>query len=354
MSSAEQNLLVERALAALAENEPLDWLLGRALRDLTSRGMRHYLLNCLAGGNPPAIRAWNALISEFRDALIHPDMAPKKADSELSRCSAQRIDDFLAEVLSVVQLSRMGYSAFEIVLANGTEQAVDFMACQEEKRVRLEIKNLQEPQDIIRTIAWKRWDERRKKFPKKYNFSIAVSHDHIDPLSNAEISKLKTAIDQFPDVATPAYSITLDGGDTVTLKRIEDSAADTEPWNKIAGPNVPRMVIASTITERHLVFNITEFHNLFIKALRPVADATPKFFGRQSDPEAENVIAIRWTPPNGFYHDRAPADVAAAIADAFSAVGLQLAVFIFGDHLEPNFDVTVCGRGIRESQKIHL
>lgn len=327
-----------KAVAALAENEPLDWLLGRALREMASRGVRHHLLNCLSGANPHAVRAWNALISEFRDALINPDMAPKKADAELSKCSAQRIDDFLAEVLSVVQLSRMGYSAFEIVLASGAEQAVDFLARREEKRVRLEIKNLQEPQDIIRTIAWKRWDECRKKSPEKYNFSIAVSHDHIDSLSNTEISKLKTAIDQFPDIAAPAYSITLDGGDTVTLKRIEDGAEDIEPWNKIAGPSGPRMVISSTITERHLVFNVPEFQNLFIKSLRTVADATPKFFGRQADPEAENVIAIRWTAPNGFYSDRVPVDVVAAIANSFSAVGLQLAVFIFGDHLEANFD----------------
>ncbi|HZU31679.1 MAG TPA: hypothetical protein VFB79_11220 [Candidatus Angelobacter sp.] len=338
MNSNEQDLQMQTALKALAENMPLDWLLGRALRDLASRGVRHHLLNCLSGANPHAVQAWNSWISEFKSVLAEPEMAPRKADAELSKCSAQRVTDFLAEILSVVQLSRLGYSAFEPVLASGSEPAVDFMACRDEKRVRVEIKNLQEPQDIIRTVVWKRWDERRKQFPAKYDFSIAVSHDHIDLLSNAEISKLKTAIDQFPDMARREYSITLDGGDKVTLKRIEDIAGDTDPLNKITGPNVPRIVIASTITERHLAFNVTEYQNLFLKSLHTVCDATPKFFGRRSDPDAENVIVIRWTAPNGFYDDQVPVNVATAIANAFTAVGLELTIFVLGSDPEPAFN----------------
>jgi hypothetical protein len=336
MNDTEQNPLIPKILTALGENEPINWVLGRVLQALAARGERHHLLNCLAGNNPYALRARNAWISEFRGVLTDPEMAPTKADAELVNSPGQRIDDFMAEVCSVVQLSRSGYSDFEVVLASGDKQAVDFLARRAGKRVRVEVKNLREPQDIIRNVAVARWNERRRKFPEKYDFGIAVSHEHIDPLSDAEINRLKTAIDQFPDIARREYSITLDGGATVTLKRIDDSET-TEPWNKMQTSNMPRIVIASTITEKHLEFNVTEFQNLFIKALRTVAEATAKFFGRQSDPQTENVIVIRWTAPNGFYDDRVPSNIASAISGAFSAVGLQLTVFVFGSDPEPDF-----------------
>src|SRR5262249_45762976 len=218
-NSTEQNPLIPRALTALADNEPINWLFGRILQAFGSRGERHHLFNCLAGNNPYALRTWNAWISEFRSVLTNPEMAPKKADAELLNSPEQRIDDFMAEIHSVVQLSRSGDSDFEVVLATGDKQAVDFLARRDGKRIRVEVKNLREPQDIIRTVAVERWNERRKKFPEKYNFGIAVSHEYIDPLSDAEINRLKTAIDQFPDIAGREYSIILDRGATVTLKR---------------------------------------------------------------------------------------------------------------------------------------
>ena len=96
-NNPEQNPLISKILTGLAENEPINWLLGKQLLALATAGKRHYLLNCLTGSNPYALRTWNALISEFRSVLLNPEVAPIKADAELLNSSGQRIDDFMAE-----------------------------------------------------------------------------------------------------------------------------------------------------------------------------------------------------------------------------------------------------------------
>jgi hypothetical protein len=65
-----------------------------------------------------------------------------------------------------------------------------------------------------------------------------------------------------------------------------------------------------------------------------------KFFGRRSDPESENVIVLRWQAPDFFYDEATPQIVKQAIEAAFSAVNLQLTVFVLGSDPEPNFKLS--------------
>ena len=96
----------------------------------------------------------------------------------------------------------------------------------------------------------------------------------------------------------------------------------------------------SPIRVDDLEFDLSELQLLFVKAFRVVADAADKFFGRQSDPDAEDVIIMRWEAPKMFYDEGTPQIVQNAIESAFAAVELQLKVVILGSDPEPNFKFT--------------
>src|SRR5258708_1922967 len=152
---------IDEALMALSRNAPIDWLFGRVLKSLAARGQWHFLFEVLAGKDPRALEQWNAWIAEFRTAVRNPDIAAKKADDELSTSPPERIGDFMAEVFSVINLRRDGYTDFEVVLAQADQPAVDFTAVREGRRVRIEVKHLHKPQDVIRTVLTKRWKSGR-------------------------------------------------------------------------------------------------------------------------------------------------------------------------------------------------
>jgi hypothetical protein len=211
----------------LATNEPIDWLFGRVLRAGIARGESHFILEALSGRNPHAVKAWNAWIAEFRSVLHQPDSAATKADSELSTSPLSRIEDFMTEVLAVVHLSRNGYTDFEVALAGSDKKAVDFTARRSGKHVRVEVKNLREPEDIIQTVAKKRWEKCRGANPGRYNFPVLLSHEHSGSLAEAAENKLKNAIDQIPDFATPERKIALDDKVSIVIKRLVSCPSDS-------------------------------------------------------------------------------------------------------------------------------
>jgi hypothetical protein len=63
-----------------------------------------------------------------------------------------------------------------------------------------------------------------------------------------------------------------------------------------------------------------------------------EFFGRQFDPDTENVIVMRWQHPKPFFDKRAPEAVERAIEGAFLAVGLHLKVYIICSDPKPDFE----------------
>ncbi|PYX45407.1 MAG: hypothetical protein DMG83_09930, partial [Acidobacteria bacterium] len=71
----------------------------------------------------------------------------RKVIFELSNRPLSGVADFMTEVLAVLHLSRKGYTEFEPVLASDGKPAVDFRARRDVKLVRIEVKNLHEPQD---------------------------------------------------------------------------------------------------------------------------------------------------------------------------------------------------------------
>src|SRR5207245_1801357 len=155
----------DKAMAALGDpkNEPLRWLLSSALRQHAETTLgSHFLLETLAApARRHVLAGWNARLHQFRELLQNPDQAPIKAAADL-RCgprdAGKKLGDFLAEVMAVAHLQSLGYEDFSIVLP-GDQPLPDFMASFRGQPAAVEVKNLQEPADILRNVAARHWKE---------------------------------------------------------------------------------------------------------------------------------------------------------------------------------------------------
>jgi hypothetical protein len=78
----------------------------------------------------------------------------------------------------------------------------------------------------------------------------------------------------------------------------------------------------------NLQFNLGEFQALFLKALRVIAAATPKFFAKGVDRVPHNVIALHWEVPDLVDSD-VPDMIGKEIETLLSNFGIQLKIVIF-------------------------
>ena len=301
----------EDLIHSLSQNEPLNWLFGRVLPKLAARGEKHFLFEILAGGHEHTREWWNAIIREFRSVLVNPELAAKKCDDELGASPVARIADFMSEVFAVIYLSRSGYSDFAPILAEGKRPAVDFTALKDGRRVRIEVKHLREPQETINAVVSKRWTQCLAEKPQ---FGLSVKHDHHGTLSPAAISRLNNAIDQLKNIADEVYRVTLDGGISVVLERTTAKGA---------------CVIQSGVDFEDFEFDLPELQGLFVKSFWDVSASLEKFFGRQAEHGALNVIAMHWESGRFFYSPESIKKVKDALEQAFKAIDLDLEIFIF-------------------------
>lgn len=327
-----------REALALPQNEPINWLLGRALTHFIDKDERVFILDALAVSNSSAVRAWNAWIAEFRNVITNRDDAVRKADEELCKQTWERLETFMTEVLSVLRLSRLGYTDFEVVLADKIRPSVDFIARGNGKRVRIEVKRLQEPQDIIRTVASARWAECRINDPAKFNFQGLLSHSYHGALSATALSKLHNVIDQLPQQkAGVERTIALDSDISIRVVCFgADRQGAPRPGYDVTSKD-PSLVIRSAFRAEDLDFDLPELQGLFVKTLRTIGEAANKFFGRHSDADWENIFAIEWKAPKVIYDPATLGLVGQAIEKAFEAVDLNLKVLIFAGDVEPNY-----------------
>lgn len=328
----------DRAIALLDDpkNEPLRWLFGDALRQhaITAVGS-HFLLDTLAEPTrKPVVAGWNARLHQFREFLNNPDQAPIKAAADL-RCgprdAEKKITDFFAEITAVAHLQSLGYSDFSIVLA-GDEPLPDFMACFEGQRAAIEVKNLQEPADILRTVATKHWKKISEAEPDRYGFRAVLRHQHCAKLTAAAQIRLCNILTQLPDITKAPYAATLDGGIEIRIERPSNvSVPSTEDvmLNRLGSSKKSQLVIVTGFGVGDLSTDISEVQALFLKALRIVADATPKFFSKTYSPAHRNVIALHWNPPNLAYDPEMLAYMNRQIEKLFEAFDLQLTPVLF-------------------------
>jgi hypothetical protein len=328
-----------RAFAALAapKNEPLNWLMGDALRKLDAWPRAdNFLLTALSQPRTGTLTAWNAWIDEFRKLLVNPESAPPKVAQDL-RSKAGEVENKLrgvaAEIQAVIELKKRGFSDFKVISPNGLP-SVDFESKFDGRLARIEVKNLREPDDHIRMIASAEWRKRKQEKPERYLFNASLRHAHRGRLSSEADRQLRMLIAQFPERNKDLIEI-LDGGIEVRLERFEPPAGSPEGYmnQQLIGQNGQgRLVVISAFLTKHFEPDANEVQAVFLKAFRVVADAQVKFFSKETvvAEDVRNVLALRWEPPNVFYDPEMLERVGSQIGSLFADFGLQLDVFLFG------------------------
>ena len=327
-----------RVSAALSEekNEPLNWLLGEILREQAELlGAPHFLLAALGGPRLPLLTTWNATIAAFRSLLTNPDCAPSKAANDVRGKNAADVEKKLralqAEVFAILALRDQGFTDFEVV-PPGQLQRPDFLASKNGARVRVEVKLLQEPQDIIRTIAKARWQKNRSENPERYCFHALLSHQHKGALTRRAKSRLENLIDQLPDIRS-SISEDLDGTIGISLKRLDgtDQSAQSYPFSvMLESETEPRLVVSTSIGIADFAANLSETQRLLLKVLRVVAEAQTKFFSIDTQEDAaDNLLALCWEPPHPLFDGAMLEQVQQQIEQFFSVFELQLRLVIF-------------------------
>jgi len=299
-----------RAFAALtaANNEPLNWLMGDALRrqDAWPRA-DNFILTALSQPRTGTLTAWNAWIDEFRRLLVNPESAAPKVAQDLRSKDAEienKLRGVAAEIQAVIELRKRGYSDFKVISPND-RPSVDFEAMLDGGRARIEVKNLREPDVHIRMIASAEWKKRKREKPERYRFNASLRHAHRGRLSSEADRQLRTLIAQFPGRNKNVIEI-LDGGIEVRLERFEPPNGSSEGYmnRQLIGQNEPgRLVVISAFLTKHFEPDANEGQAVFLKALRVVAEAQVKFFSKDTFvvEDTRNVLALRWEPPNVFY-----------------------------------------------------
>ena len=340
-----------QALAALAEpaNEPLNWLLGDFLREQAeaATGPRHFFLHLLESPRGDVIRRWNWWISECRRLVINSEILPQKVRADLKAGKGDvrsKVAGVIAEVFAVLHLSKLGYKNFYAVLPSD-RSSPDFMAEFEGTPARVEVKNLAEPEDWITRVAVSRWEERSREHPRKYRFRAVLKHNSRGFVTEAAVKRLRTIVDQLPNFREP-FEEALDGEIRVRFEKY-DLAAEPEGFLEQKMHDQYRakphpsgyMTVITGIGPDNLQFNLGEFQALFLKALRVISAATPKFFSKGVDRVPHNVIALYWEVPDPFVDSDVPDIIGKEIGALLSNFGIQLKIVMFWQ--EPQVPLSV-------------
>ena len=274
----------DKALEALTkpENEPINWLFGSVLREQANQFRSHFLLDALEKRPTPFLASWNYWIGEYRAALINPEVAPQKASADLQagkNDTENKLKSFITEVFAVLHLKKAGYKNFEVILppekGPARRKTPDYFSEFDGKKARIEVKNLREPQDLVRTVAKERWKERRDAEPELYNFQTVLQYSRRGRISDLAVARLHTIIDQFPNIKDGRTEEVLDGSVKIVFERAANRVPTTTGLEGIAltqmfeGSNKPgQLVIQSTIKEEDLECDLPEFQDFFVKTLR--------------------------------------------------------------------------------------
>lgn len=330
----------DRALSNLAhaDNEPLNWLLGDFLRSQAQvPGPVHFLLRLLASAQKDVLRRLNWWINECRNLVLNAEVLREKVKSDLmvGKGDAEiKTKAVLAEVLSVLHLVKIGYRNFEAVLPS-ERSSPDFHAELQEQRARIEVKNLNEPEDWITKAAHERWRERNHEAPNKYKFRAVLRHNHRGSASEAAVTRLKTIVDQLPGINTPFEEV-LDGGIHIRFEKQElttvpEGFLEQKTHERyLAGPQASGYLSVITgIGGDNMQFDVVGFQALFLKALRVIAEATPKFFSKGVEKVPLNIIIVHWEPPDFLVDEGVAEHIEKSIEELFAKFGLDLKVIVF-------------------------
>lgn len=315
----------------------LKWLLG----DILLEQGDHFLTDALVHKNEQVLTHWTRCISDFRGIVTNPDDVRKKISAEFKPRGAERIErdgvlrDLYAEILAVLTLFQSGYRKITSVLQT-VERTVDYEAEHDDRTVGIEVKNLREATDVIRVIVEKRWEALVKASPQRYDFPISVRHSHQGSISQAARSELLQLLDQLPDRRDSLIRDTLEGGIPIEIVRGVGRSPDPKFDCAVLAQSITphqrgnaTLTIQSPVTPDDLRFDAADYQQFFLKVLRVVANATPKFFGRTAKKYNRNLLAIRWEIGSPLVDLTYLSGTKIMIEGLFAQAGLQLELMIF-------------------------
>jgi hypothetical protein len=321
-------------------NESIRWLLGDALLN----GGDNILTDALLRGGIYPVPHWNALIRQFRVLLKEPELAVAKVRAEvklpakLDRVERDgRLRDVYAECASVIWLHHhRGHFSFE-ALPSAVAARPDFRARHGSQTIGIEVKNLREPGDVIDVVAQRRWHELKRRDPSKYSFGIQLFHLHHSWISDNARSRLRTILDQLPDRREEVIEETLDGDITVRIEKSTAPVSERGPefdcsrlmQTALYSGDDAGLVIRSAILESDLLHDQNDFQGFFLKVLRVVAEATPKFFARSAESFDNNLVAMRWETPSPIIDPTYVERSKTLVETLFKNIGLSLHLEIF-------------------------
>jgi hypothetical protein len=253
----------------------MQWLLERALKQHAETApISHFLLDALISPTSKnRLVAWNADIHQYRAVLTNKESAPCKAEIDLKSDGSDAEDkllSFMAEVMAVITLSRMGYKKFEVLIPS--DLPVPDFAAEDPAGVptQIEVKNLREPEDIVRTVAAAQWRKRSEARPGRYNFKAVLSHSHRGSLSSAATKRLRSIIDLLPR-SKRAVDEVLDGGVHIRVEKAQEYVRRLGPHGAILNKTILKqapdrgLLVVSTITA-NFASDISEIQSLFLKS----------------------------------------------------------------------------------------
>ena len=316
---------------------PLKWLLSEIL----SEEKDNFLTDALVQKNDQLLRHWTRCIADFKRIVRNPDIAQKKISNEFKRFHPERVErdgilrDLYAEILSVLTLSQSGYTNITPILQT-VEKTPDYEAERDGKTVGIEVKNLREAADVIRVIVERRWATLVRESPERYSFPIIVRHSHQGSISRAATSDLLQLLDQLPDLRESVIQETLEGGIPIEIVRGDAWSPDPKfDCAVLAQSLTPHqrgdatLTIQSPVTPDNLHFDVADYQQFFLKVLRVVADATPKFFSRTAKKYDRNLLVIRWEIGNPLVDITYISGTKIIIEGLFAQAGLQLELMMF-------------------------
>jgi len=322
---------------ANAENAPINWLLGPILSKAAKEKTSHFFLDALEKGRTPYIVSWNYWLTEYKNALLNPAEAPRKAFHDLENAvgdAESKLLSVFSEVWAVGILKTEGYKNFEALLPN-TRKMPDFTAFRGRTKVKIEVKALEPPKDRIRAIAKERWKANRDQNPSRYAFRAMLSHSVKGKITEAATSRLKTLIDQLPDIKTNPIIETLDGGVCIQFEKESNgkftpSGVPVPIMDAMFGPDKKEgtLIVRTTVGTKDLDFNLPDFQAFFVKAFRSIANATTQVLAVDGDGNLPNVIALVWHPPDPMIDPQLPSFTQKKMQNLFSSFGLKTKIRI--------------------------
>jgi hypothetical protein len=327
---------VEKELS-LPDYSPLKWLLGEILLEQGD----HFLTDALVHKNERVLTHWSRCISDFKGIVTNPDDARKKISAEFNPQHPERTErdgvlrDLYAEILAVLTLSQSGYKKITPVLQT-VQRTVDYEAERDGRSVGIEVKNLREATDVIRVIVEKWWATLVKGSPQRYGFPICVRHSHQGSISQGARSDLLQLLDQLPDRRDPVIQQTLEGGIPIEIVRGDARSADPKFDCAVLAQSITphqrgnaTLTIQSPVTPDDLRFDAADYQQFFLKVLRVVANATPKFFSRTAKKYDRNLLVTRWEIGSPLVDITYISGTKIIIEGLFAQAGLQLELMMF-------------------------